>query len=515
MKYFRLLQYQPHSLTELAQNCWLNSLMKVLHSFHIWQQRAEESESLEVSWNVDLQGIAQYQDYLLPSALQETLYHKGCDVLFSSHEFLQDGDLFPHFFQCVWRSNFSTFLLPKSVKDRVKVLNWILLEDHPVSLSIQVYQDRCTTSGQLPSSLEESYLIKRIIRTISATLTVLSLWQKIDDVLCQIIGQNCHHLNTLDIRKSRLVSHFGVRQLLVDDNESTRLCQTLREVNLLETGLPSFSSILMIEKCRNLTHLFIDEDTWTGVWNDWKNLARQELPLQILYVPWIHLNVSDLRAFPELKKITVRMERTHEDRFSTEKYDFKLSNLKEMNLLNCHLQHLTPIMGTNLEFLSLSDVSSKIQCKVIAKYCPALETLQVIRSSLVMEENENEIFFPRLRKLYFFSVHCQSSPLLKILSASPQIEDVQANLTQGVTDAALLLQLNNGRFLQLKRLVFTVCLCPNRHDEGNQPSLTLTSVLSLFESCQSLQSLGDLRLWNLNSDEFALVTQKLKNMSEK
>lgn len=175
------------------------------------------------------------------------------------------------------------------VQDRSQVLNWIL-EDHssssssgPAQLSIQVYQDQYSNhhSSRFPAefpessvpSLEESYLVKRIVRTISATLTDLSLWQIMDDVLCQIIGQNCLHLSTIDVRKSTKITHFGVRQLLLqitDDQGQipTALCQTLTEINLSETRLPSFSSLLIIEKCLELTHLHQDQETWTEVWKD-------------------------------------------------------------------------------------------------------------------------------------------------------------------------------------------------------------------------------------------------------
>ena len=298
MKYFRIVKFQPNSLTELAQNCWLNSLVKVLRSFHIWQKRgggtsieevAEDIDNFELTWHHDIQSIIGFQESSLPCSLQEALYLKGC-ALFEGHQLLHhDSDLFPYFFQCLWRPLFRCFQLPRYVKDRSQVLNWIL-EDHsfsnsssscPAQLSVQVYQDQYSNphSSIFPAeypavpSLEESYLVKRIVRTISGSLTDLTLWQIMDDVLCQILGQNCLHLKMIDVRKSTKITHFGVRQLLfqIRDNQGqipTALCQTLREINLSETRLPSFSSLLIIEKCLELTKIYIDQETWTEVWNE-------------------------------------------------------------------------------------------------------------------------------------------------------------------------------------------------------------------------------------------------------
>ena len=125
MKYFRIVKFQPNSLTELAQNCWLNSLIRVLHSFHIWQTRGdsrseevdEDMDNLELSWHQDIQSIIGFQESVLPCALQEALYLKGC-ALFEGHQLLHhhSGDLFPYFFQCLWRPLYRCFQLPRYVK---------------------------------------------------------------------------------------------------------------------------------------------------------------------------------------------------------------------------------------------------------------------------------------------------------------------------------------------------------------------------------------------------------------
>ena len=126
MKYFRIVKFQPNSLTELAQNCWLNSLVKVLRSFHIWQKRgggtsieevAEDIDNFELTWHQDIQSIIGFQESVLPCALQEALYLKGC-ALFEGHQLLHhhSGDLFPYFFQCLWRPLYRCFQLPRYVK---------------------------------------------------------------------------------------------------------------------------------------------------------------------------------------------------------------------------------------------------------------------------------------------------------------------------------------------------------------------------------------------------------------
>ena len=195
----------------------------------------------------------------------------------------------------------------------------------------------------------------------------------------------------------------------------------------------------------------------------------------------------------------------------------RISYLKEMSLHGCNIEHLTPIMaGTNLQYLTLSDVSSQLQLKVIASYCPSLQTLQVIRSSLILQEKEAfDITFPHLKKVYFFSVNCQSSPLLNILSVAPQLEDVQANIPFDLTDDAITNMLNNSRLFMLKRLIFTSCLCPNRHENNQtQSCLTVNSVLQLFDNCPTLQCLGDSRIWRLSSEDHVQVSRKLKILSE-
>ena len=259
------------------------------------------------------------------------------------------------------------------------------------------------------------------------------------------------------------------------------------------------------------------------------NSSRMVWKLQILYLPllskvspsfhqsiqWPHF----IRAFPDLKKITVRMDRSYDERVTRIRSNStRVSNLREMSLQGCNIEHLTPIiMGTNLQYLTLSDVSSQLQLKVIASYCPSLQTLQVIRSSLILQEVEAfDISFPHLKKVYFFSVNCQSSPLLNILSVAPQLEDVQANVPTDLTDDAIIKMLNNSRLLQLKRLVFTACLCPNRHENNqSQSCLTVSSVLQLFDDCPTLQCLGDLRIWRLSSEDHVQVSYKLKMLSEK
>ena len=101
-------------------------------------------------------------------------------------------------------------------------------------------------------SLEESYLTKSFLRRTSESLTKISMWYRMDDITLGILAQHCLHLESLDIRKSKNVTHFGIVQLLND--EYSHCISSLREINLTEcSNVPSFSFVMIIgQVCHQL-----------------------------------------------------------------------------------------------------------------------------------------------------------------------------------------------------------------------------------------------------------------------
>jgi hypothetical protein len=64
---------------------------------------------------------------------------------------------------------------------------------------------------------QESYLLKRIVRTSLGNLRLLVLWWVCDDPLLNIVGATCPFLEALDVWRSSAVTDLGVKMLLSSD----------------------------------------------------------------------------------------------------------------------------------------------------------------------------------------------------------------------------------------------------------------------------------------------------------
>ena len=139
--------------------------------------------------------------------------------------------LFSIFFECFWQPDFSILQLPmvQDLQSRIDLLEHICMKcEHKIpKITNLTYRLHDVKSPHL--SLEESYFIKRIFRTM-INLKKILLWKVCDDITLNLIGSHCKYLEYLDVWKSSNVSDQGILLLIGDGIKPNPLCQSLLKI---------------------------------------------------------------------------------------------------------------------------------------------------------------------------------------------------------------------------------------------------------------------------------------------
>ena len=227
MSYLRPLYLQPPTLRQSAQDAWLHHLLNLIREnqiichrrpslpspdffeadVHFLQQTETETESRTIDsasgWfrfngkivHVDSNRLSAHLDKFMPIAIQEECFHRGAQML-RKELFLFDA--FPLYFRLLWRPEFRHLDIPPILdsENRASILNFL------ASSGFRTRQDDAEYEQDLVAlesakfrlfehseiDIEESYLMKRILRKLE-NLRVLVMWWGADDAMLNIIGK--------------------------------------------------------------------------------------------------------------------------------------------------------------------------------------------------------------------------------------------------------------------------------------------------------------------------------------
>ena len=139
-------------------------------------------------------------------------------------------------------------------EDRVAVLDNLAAKGEGGLARTESAKFRLFESAAADISIEESYLMKRILRGLTR-LRVLALWWAADDAMLNIVGSTCEQLESLDVWRSSAVTDLGLKMLLTSDDNLggySSLCSTLKRLGIKETSVSHLGCVIALIRCINL-----------------------------------------------------------------------------------------------------------------------------------------------------------------------------------------------------------------------------------------------------------------------
>ena len=306
------------------------------------------------------------------------------------------------------------------------------------------------------------------------------------DGVLKAIGNNMHHLTSLDISFSRVTSN-AINYLLPTEENSYTGCSKLVFLNLI--GVQSLNVctlkniILSLPKLRCLKHEMLisalvglteeemDKDTGRCLqhlrglssWELTRSLIRYDLlPYTPVYQRLDNITVVDIDVAPQFQHFLIDLL-------------LPLNKLKSLSLCgmsNSH-QYLLPVLevnGAQLEFLNLIYLSGNLNVYDIIRTCPFLMELTMLIDNYSEnhkhpEQLANDIpVLPFLRKASLVNMDAQlcSKDMLTALLRSPDVQDITLNQIEVMSDDVLfnvMLPTLSGRAPLLKMKNFNVIFC--------------------------------------------------------
>ncbi|TRY70234.1 hypothetical protein TCAL_04848 [Tigriopus californicus] len=565
MSYLRSLNLQPESLKQTCLDVWMQHVirlirdeqiilrgklpelsspscqsfsgaLKVLHSFKSDQMGQASNKNIII----DPPALARYLNAHLPPSVQEESFHRGANLVKKELFF----DMFPPYFGLLWRPSFHFLDLPpiRELSDRVFVLDLLTTspaegtsEEHPLG-SIETAKFRLFDTCEL--NIEESYLMKRVLRRLT-NLKSLVLWWACDDTMLNIIGANCDVLESLDVWRSSSVTDLGLKMLLSSDQTrdgSSVLCHSLKSLGVKETSVTHIGCVIAIIRCKHLEFLNFSHTTVVkDFFLELRKLDESSSPheartyaLKSLFVPITHGVVfrECIHAFPNLEDLQLWTPASQIRDFTANDFP-KLTSLLFGGLHSARLlERLVEVVGTKLTTLKIESVLTDIPLNTIGQCCQNLVQLQVVNGRLSVGEHicsqAEPWFFANLKLLYFFLVHyvhndMDSNPaypqaaLHCILSHTRQIEAVTATGCASFDDESLKGVLAANPMTMLKRFTMTG-ISYLETPEAPLP-LTSISVIRLYNQCQQLKCMGDLKHWSVPPAERKQLSKKIQSNS--
>lgn len=208
MSYLRPLNLQPPTLKQTSLDCWIRHLFSLIRNHQIISRgnpvlspTLENCHDLINKSDYNLRrclgllysdNLASYVDKSLPMSFQEEVLHRGIQML---RKELCLFDMFPAFFCLLWRPKFAHLDIPPISESqcRIAVLEFLTTKCDGEQKSVKF---RLFESTEI--NIEESYLMKRVLRRLSHVKTLV-LWWAGDDQMLNIIGDTCHSLEALDL----------------------------------------------------------------------------------------------------------------------------------------------------------------------------------------------------------------------------------------------------------------------------------------------------------------------------
>jgi hypothetical protein len=535
MRYLRPLKLQPKSLRVSAQESWLRHLFSRIRNQTILSRSSGQlKRDISLDFLPELPdddfcgtgegSIADYLDGLVPLSFQEDLFHLG------GHLLKQDEvsfDMFPVFFNCLWRSEFLHLHLPviQDPSHRLSILERLLSscegDGQVVRLTSLKHRLQDVKCPQL--SLEESYITKRVLRTCTQNLKCLLLWKVCDNQMLQILGTTCPTLELLDIWRSISVTDLGIHHLVgtqpapphadeeVEECSSNAgllsatnaVCRSLKKVVIKETNCSHHGSILLLVHCTKLETLEFNQG---HILRDFLEdvcrhhaLTGQVFPLKSVFLPITGHNGyggcgnilrAIFKALPHLEELRLWTSMSNMGLLYRDEVPV-LSSLMVGGIPSQEVfSKLLVTFGQGLTKLKVETVLTTVPLEVIGRNCPHLADLQIINARVAIADHncaaeaEETNFFAHLKLVNFFFVRYKIkavkaaqepiSALHCILRHSVQLEGIQASGTNTLTDECLASIVQVNPLSHLKRFILTDA-CNSQQDIPNDRGHELQS----------------------------------------
>lgn len=306
------------------------------------------------------------------------------------------------------------------------------------------------------------------------------------DSIVQIIGDNCLHLQCLDITSSRAVTDRSIPSLLT--------CAQLREIQLHRTSVSVVGFAQLLIGLTKLQDIGRCDEFGLVIKYLHQNFPHCG-PLGLKRVQTRDLSTENLRIFVDMCPKIEYVSLFHDEQNSDMTVLTSMENLKELKLLSCafygdYLKQLLEVRGKNIKSLHLEHVEEVDlnTLMYISQYCPQLKSL-VLYNCDFLDQQPQQINryktkpFQHLERL-FWVVDCAVTHLEFILLHAVNIRYIHLGSSTGITHSTIvnILRQNPMKYLEELRILFS-------------SDMNIRTVNLLLSSCVNLRVLSELESW--------------------
>ncbi|KAJ8967905.1 hypothetical protein NQ317_000585 [Molorchus minor] len=307
-----------------------------------------------------------------------------------------------------------------------------------------------------------------------------------NDVIVQVVGENCLNIQSLDLTSSRSVTDRCIPFLLK--------CRNLRELYLHRTSVSIVGHAQLIASLPKLEDIGRCDEFGSIINNLHHNYYPSHGTFRLRKIQTRDLSTENLRLFVEMFPKVEYISLFHDMQISDLTVLTSLNNLRELKLLSCafygdYLKQLLEIRGSNLISLHLEHVE-EMDFKVlidISQYCPKLKSLVFYNcdfiNTVTLPCEKIKVPFLNLERI-FWVVDSAINHLEFILSHALNIQYIHLGSSTGITHSAVvnILNVNPMRHLKEFRVLYS-------------SDMNMRTVELLLASCTNLSVLSELESW--------------------
>ncbi|KAF2878854.1 hypothetical protein ILUMI_27318, partial [Ignelater luminosus] len=380
-----------------------------------------------------------------------------------------------------------------------KIMRYVLYKNLGKLSGLEVLNLGSCTGGWRTSE-NDKCIMDGITRM--SNLRSLCLCFDCTDSVIQILGDNCLHLQSLDVTSSRSVTDRSIPSLLK--------CKQLRELQLHRTSVTvvGFAQLLVgLPKLHDLGRCDEFGSVVKYVHQTYPNAG----PFGLKKLQTRDLSTESLRYLVALCPNVEHVCLFHDELISDFMILTTLDNLRELKLSGCafyadFIKQLLEVRGSSLTSLHLEHVEEIDLNAVmhISQFCPLLKNLVLYNCDFVDQRTP----YPRLRvKPYqhlervFWVVDCAVNHLEFLLSHSVNIRFIHLGSSTGITHASMvkILAVNPMKNLEELRILYSY-------------DMSIRTVELLLASCSKLKVLSELEGWQgISMDELKSFRQYIRS----
>lgn len=364
-----------------------------------------------------------------------------------------------------------------------KIMRYVLYKNLGKMTGLEVLYLGSCTGGWRTSEND-----KGIVDGIGGMKNLRSLCLCFDctDCIIQVIGDNCIHLECLDITSSRSVTDRSIPSLL----KCTKLCELeLHRTSISVVGLAQL--MIGLPKLQDIGRCYEFGHVLNYLSKTYPNCG----PFGLKKLITRDLTTESLKLLVELCPKIEYVSLFYDEQISNLTALSTLSNLKDLKLLSCcfyidNLKQLLELRGCNLTSLHLEHVEEvDLNALIyISQYCPKLKNLVLYNCDFTDQAPSHSRSlkvkpFQDLERL-FWVVDCAIVHLELILLHSVNIRFIHLGSSTGITHATIakILAVNPLKKLEELRILYS-------------SDMNIKSVEMLVTSCSNLRVLSELESW--------------------